>query len=51
MCTSITSHIICDITMALLKYNKYIEAETHSAGCSHANNDDFICVNRMAEGL
>ena len=24
-CTSMTSHIICDITTALLKYDKYIE--------------------------
>jgi len=45
-CTSMTSHIICDITMAFLKYGKYtVKLKlTAQAVRSHANYDDLYCL-------
>ena len=49
-----TSHIVCDITTALLKYDKYIEKLKHTAQAVHMQITifiSFICVHRTIEGL
>ena len=47
-----TSYIICDVTMALLKYGKSTEKLKLTAQAVHMQiTISFLCVNRMIGGL